>query len=164
MQKLCCVHTRQHPLPVWSHKFVLSSPTHFSTNSRPFLVGIVSTLTSSNTFVMLKSTYHGCASSFVILLSLDLLLSSLSLSWWSFIMGSSAISIGDGALPTQLLRVSTITLLEQIKATMAMVHQCVGKNFMLDPLFHHNLPIGNVGSCFSRICWILFFIVLPMTA
>ena len=29
-------------LPVWSHKFVLSSPTHISTNSRPFLVGIVS--------------------------------------------------------------------------------------------------------------------------
>ena len=25
MQKLCCVCTRQHPLPVWSHKFVLSS-------------------------------------------------------------------------------------------------------------------------------------------
>ena len=42
MQKLCCVRTRQHPLPVWSHKFVISSPTHFSTNSRPFLVGIVS--------------------------------------------------------------------------------------------------------------------------
>ena len=42
MQKLCCVRTRQHPLPVWSHKFVLSSPTHISTNSRPFLVGIVS--------------------------------------------------------------------------------------------------------------------------
>ena len=41
MQKLCCVRTRQHPLPVWSHKFVLSSLTHFSTNSRPFLVGIV---------------------------------------------------------------------------------------------------------------------------
>ena len=30
MQKLCCVRTRQHPLPVWSHKFVLSSPTHIS--------------------------------------------------------------------------------------------------------------------------------------
>ena len=42
MQKLCCVCTRQHPLPVWSHKFVISSPTHISTNSRPFLVGIVS--------------------------------------------------------------------------------------------------------------------------
>ena len=42
MQKLCCVCTRQHPLPVWSHKFVTSSLTHFSTNSRPFLVGIVS--------------------------------------------------------------------------------------------------------------------------
>ena len=42
MQKLCCVRTRQHPLPVWSHKFVISSLTHFSTNSRPFLVGIVS--------------------------------------------------------------------------------------------------------------------------
>ena len=42
MQKLCCVRTRQHPLPVWSHKFVLSSPTHISANSRPFLVGIVS--------------------------------------------------------------------------------------------------------------------------
>ena len=41
MQKLCCVRTRQHPLPGWSHKFVLSSPTHFSTNSHPFLVGIV---------------------------------------------------------------------------------------------------------------------------
>ena len=36
MQKLCCVCTRQHPLPVWSHKFVLSSTTHFSTNSHPF--------------------------------------------------------------------------------------------------------------------------------
>ena len=23
MQKLCCVRTKQHPLPVWSHKFVL---------------------------------------------------------------------------------------------------------------------------------------------
>ena len=42
MQKLCCVRTRQHLLPVWSHKFVLSSTTHISTNSRPFLVGIVS--------------------------------------------------------------------------------------------------------------------------
>ena len=42
MQKLCCVHTRQHPLPVWSHKFVHSSTTHISTNSHPFLVGIVS--------------------------------------------------------------------------------------------------------------------------
>ena len=42
MQKLCCVRTRQHPLPVWSHKFVLSSTTHISTNSHPFLVGIVS--------------------------------------------------------------------------------------------------------------------------
>ena len=41
MQKLCCVRTRQHPLPVWSHKFVLSSTTHISTNSHPFLVGIV---------------------------------------------------------------------------------------------------------------------------
>ena len=44
MQKLCCVRTRQHPLPVWSHKFVLSSTTHISTNSHPFLVGIVSPL------------------------------------------------------------------------------------------------------------------------
>ena len=44
MQKLCCVRTRQHPLPVWSHKFVISSPTHFSINFRPFLVGIVSQL------------------------------------------------------------------------------------------------------------------------
>ena len=44
MQKLCCVRTRQHPLPVWSHKFDLSSLTHFSTNSHPFLVGIVSNL------------------------------------------------------------------------------------------------------------------------
>ena len=42
MQKLCCVRTRQHPLPVWSHKFVISSLTHFSTNSHPFSVGIVS--------------------------------------------------------------------------------------------------------------------------
>ena len=42
MQKLCCVRTRQHPLPVWSHKFVLSSTTHIATNSHPFLVGIVS--------------------------------------------------------------------------------------------------------------------------
>ena len=39
MQKLCCVRTRQHPLPVWSQKFVLSSPTHISTNSRPFFGG-----------------------------------------------------------------------------------------------------------------------------
>ena len=36
MQKLCCVRTRQHPLPVWSHKFVISSLTHFSINSHPF--------------------------------------------------------------------------------------------------------------------------------
>ena len=42
MQKLCCVRTRQHHLPVWSHKFVLSSTTHISINSHPFLVGIVS--------------------------------------------------------------------------------------------------------------------------
>ena len=42
MQILCYVRTRQHPLPVWSHKFVISSLTHFSTNSHPFLVGIVS--------------------------------------------------------------------------------------------------------------------------
>ena len=42
MQKLCCVRTRQHPLPVWSHKFVLSSTSHISTNSHPFFVGIVS--------------------------------------------------------------------------------------------------------------------------
>ena len=42
MQKLCCVCTRQHPLPVWSHKSVISSLTHFSTNSHPFSVGIVS--------------------------------------------------------------------------------------------------------------------------
>ena len=39
MQKLCCVRTRQHPLPVWSHKFVLSSTTHISTNSHPFFGG-----------------------------------------------------------------------------------------------------------------------------
>ena len=39
---MCCVRTRQHPLPVWSHKFVLSSTTHISANSHPFLVGIVS--------------------------------------------------------------------------------------------------------------------------
>ena len=38
MQKLCCVCTRQHPLPVWSHKFVLSSTTHISTNSHPQLL------------------------------------------------------------------------------------------------------------------------------
>ena len=44
MQKLCCACTRQHPLPVWSHKFVLSSTTHISTNSHPFLVGIVSSI------------------------------------------------------------------------------------------------------------------------
>ena len=47
MQKLCCVRTRQHPLAVWSHKFVLSSTTHISTNSHPFLVGIVSTCPST---------------------------------------------------------------------------------------------------------------------
>ena len=45
MQKLCCVCTRQHPLPVWSHKFVISSLTHFSTNPHPFSVGIVSVVT-----------------------------------------------------------------------------------------------------------------------
>ena len=40
MQKLCCVRTRQHSLPVW----IISSQTHhhISTNSQPFLVGIVS--------------------------------------------------------------------------------------------------------------------------
>ena len=50
MQKLCCVRTRQHPLPVWSHKFVLSSTTHISTNSHPFLVGIVSKIDLSDGF------------------------------------------------------------------------------------------------------------------
>ena len=40
MQKLCCVHTRQHSLPVW---IILSQVHHrISTNSQPFLVGIVS--------------------------------------------------------------------------------------------------------------------------
>ena len=40
MQKLCCVRTRQHSLPVW----IISSQVHhrISTNSQPFLVGIVS--------------------------------------------------------------------------------------------------------------------------
>ena len=40
MQKLCCVCTRQHSLPVW----IISSQVHhrISTNSQPFLVGIVS--------------------------------------------------------------------------------------------------------------------------
>ena len=40
MQKLSCVRTRQHPLPVW----IISSQVHhrISTNSQPFLVGIVS--------------------------------------------------------------------------------------------------------------------------
>ena len=54
MQKLCCVRTRQHPLPVWSHKFVISSPTHISTNSRPFLVGIVSVC------MIVHSSSKGC--------------------------------------------------------------------------------------------------------
>ena len=42
MQKLCCVCTRQHSLPVW----IISSQVHhrISTNSQPFLVGIVSTV------------------------------------------------------------------------------------------------------------------------
>ena len=40
MQKLCCVHTIQQPLPVWI--IVTSLPTHISINSHPFLVGIVS--------------------------------------------------------------------------------------------------------------------------
>ena len=40
MQKLCCVCTIQQPLPVWI--IVTSLPTHFSINSHPFLVGIVS--------------------------------------------------------------------------------------------------------------------------
>ena len=40
MQKLCCVRTRQHSLPVW---IILSQVHHrISTNSQPFLVGIVS--------------------------------------------------------------------------------------------------------------------------
>ena len=40
MQKLCCVRTRQHSLPVW----IISSQVHhrISTNSQPFSVGIVS--------------------------------------------------------------------------------------------------------------------------
>ena len=40
MQKLCCVRTRQHSLPVW----IISSQVHhrISTNSQPFVVGIVS--------------------------------------------------------------------------------------------------------------------------
>ena len=42
MQKLCCVRTRQHSLPVWSEKFVPTLLTHISPNSHPFLVGIVS--------------------------------------------------------------------------------------------------------------------------
>ena len=50
MQKLCCVCTRQHPLPVWSHKFVISSLTHFSINSHPFLVGIVSEQVIQDTY------------------------------------------------------------------------------------------------------------------
>ena len=52
MQKLCCVRTRQHPLPVWSHKFVISSLTHFSTNSHPFSVGIVSLQCCFNQIIM----------------------------------------------------------------------------------------------------------------
>ena len=40
MQKLCCVRTRQHSLTVW---IILSQVHHrISTNSQPFLVGIVS--------------------------------------------------------------------------------------------------------------------------
>ena len=40
MQKLCCVRTRQHSLPVW----IISSQVHhhISTNSQPFSAGIVS--------------------------------------------------------------------------------------------------------------------------
>ena len=56
MQKLCCVHTRQHPLPVWSHKFVLSSTTHISTNSHPFLVGIVSLSDYTHSFFLKKKS------------------------------------------------------------------------------------------------------------
>ena len=65
MQKLCCVRTRQHPLPVWSHKFVISSPTHISTNSRPFLVGIVSIndLRIVETLDEFQSTTYGHGSS-----------------------------------------------------------------------------------------------------
>ena len=48
MQKLCCVCTRQHPLPVWSHNLSLSSLTHFSINSQPLSVGIVSDLQVSS--------------------------------------------------------------------------------------------------------------------
>ena len=60
MQKLCCVRTRQHPLPVWSHKFVLSSTTHISTNSHPFLVGIVSRWQDLRTsHVNLDNFIHG---------------------------------------------------------------------------------------------------------
>ena len=40
MQKLCCVHTIQQPLPV--RIIVTSLPTHISINSHPFPVGIVS--------------------------------------------------------------------------------------------------------------------------
>ena len=49
MQKLCCVRTRQHPLPVWSHKFVLSSTTHISTNSHPFWWELYQVSSSANT-------------------------------------------------------------------------------------------------------------------
>ena len=64
MQKLCCVCTRQHSLPVW----IISSQVHhrISTNSQPFLVGIVSSINDLRTVETLdefQSTTHGHGSS-----------------------------------------------------------------------------------------------------
>ena len=52
MQKLCCVRTRQHSLPVW----IISSQVHhrISTNSQPFSVGIVSGTFTSNQEIQLE--------------------------------------------------------------------------------------------------------------
>ena len=42
MQKLCCVRTRQHPLPVWSHNLSLTNLLISPSILNHFLVGIVS--------------------------------------------------------------------------------------------------------------------------
>ena len=54
MQKLCCVRTRQHSLPVW----IISSQVHhcISTNSQSFLVGIVSYMFGDNRPVVTGAT------------------------------------------------------------------------------------------------------------
>ena len=56
MQKLCCVRTRQHSLPVW----IISSQVHhrISTNSQPFLVGIVSQWMKYNQYLTIDDFYE----------------------------------------------------------------------------------------------------------